>query len=1007
MTIKRLLRQFTLLSLCVILTQLAFSQTKTITGKVSDAQGAPVQGATVSVKGSRLGTSTDVSGAFKLNVPENTKTLVISSVGFTTVEANISGITEVSVGLAASGSNLNEVVVTGYGTAKKKDVTGSISSISAKDFSVGVSTPLESIEGKVPGLTITTPGGDPNGYPILRLRGQASLTGSQSPLIVLDGVALDDPTQIANIPPNDISSFDVLKDASAASIYGTRAANGVIIINTKRGHAGKTTVEYNAYVGADVQAKYYPLLNKGQWESASINHLVQDLGYSQDSAQNLVSTYDQGGNTDWQKAITRTGYTQSHNIAISGGTGGFNYRGSVSYIDQQGIVLNSGKSGLGLRFNAQQKALHDKLVINIGIVNTAYNRKYTDYSNFAYVFFNPPSYPVYKNGGYYYFSDFSEANPVAHLNQEVNTGKETLTQLFGSVDYSLTKGLKVGVTGSTSDFNKQTQYYAPAFPVENTFTQANVFAFNVDSKKGDFHINYNNQWGKHSLGATGVYEYNYFTNYNYGVAGQQYLVSQLQNNYLQGGNTTLNQPQSYKDETYLISFLGRLTYNYDSRFYATAGVRRDGSSKFGVNNRWGNFPFADVAWAMTNENFMKDVSWVNYLKLRAGYGVTGNQDAISPYNTLLLLSGSGAYFDPSSSSNQYPQSYSPSQNANPDLKWEQKAETNVGVDFALFNNIITGGLDYYSAKTTNLLYTYTVPVPPFYISTILANVGSLGNKGVDLQLDAKLIKNNHVTWTIGGNITAVKTRVTSLSGTYQGYKLSTDNIPGGVAEGRGLSSNPITYLKVGYSPYVFYLPHYEGVDHSGNQLFDSAGVARVPYSNATNYYTDPAPKFAYGLNTNVTYDNWSLGIFARGVYGQKIFNNTALDYANITRLPGNNVFKSALTNGIRDNATASDLYLEKAGYLRLDNVTLGYTLPKIKGIENFRLYATVRNLFVITKYDGIDPEIKNGLSVKPGNNVQISPGGVLDNQSYIDATYGGDAYYPRTRSFVLGLSVVF
>jgi iron complex outermembrane receptor protein len=299
-------------------------------------------------------------------------------------------------------------------------------------------------------------------------------------------------------------------------------------------------------------------------------------------------------------------------------------------------------------------------------------------------------------------------------------------------------------------------------------------------------------------------------------------------------------------------------------------------------------------------------------------------------------------------------------------------------------------MDYFNDKTDNLLYNYTVPVPPFYLGTILANVGSLTNKGFELGLTAKIINEPNLTWTLGGQISFVKTTVVSLSGTYDGFKLSTDNIPGGVAEGRGLSSNPITYLKVGYSPYVFYLPHYEGVDKSGNQLFDSAGVAKVPYANATNYYIDPAPKFNYGVNTTVTYHNWFATVFVRGVYGQKIFNNTALDYANITRLPGNNVFKAALTNGIRDNATASDLYLEKASYLRLDNATIGYNF-KIKGISSLRVYATGRNLFVITKYDGIDPEIRPADS----------------NQAYIDATYGGDAYYPRTRSYVLGLNLSF
>ena len=438
MSTKRLLGVFSSFMLCVLVTQFSFGQTKTITGKVTDDKGSPVQGATVTIKGSRTGTATDAAGAFKLSVSGNAKTLVISSVGFASTEASIADKTDISVALVPSNTNLNEVVVTGYGTARKKDLTGAVASISAKDFSAGVTTPLEGIEGKVAGLVITSPGGDPNGSLIVHLRGQASLTGGQSPLIVLDGVPLDNPNQLSNIPPNDIASMDVLKDASAAAIYGTRAANGVIIVNTKKGHAGKTTIEYNAFVGVDKQAKYYPLLGLADWKTGSHDYLITQTDpntgvlYTPTAADAVVASYDHGGNTDWQKAITRTAYTQNHNIAISGGTGSFTYRGSVSYLDQQGVVINSDKTGIGLRFNAEQKALNDKLVVTLGVVNTSYTRKYTDYSNFTFVFFNPPSYPVYnKDGSFYAFSDFAEANPVEHLTQELNQRKR--------IPYSITR----------------------------------------------------------------------------------------------------------------------------------------------------------------------------------------------------------------------------------------------------------------------------------------------------------------------------------------------------------------------------------------------------------------------------------------------------------------------------------------------------------------------------------------------------------------------------------------
>ena len=990
MTIYRLLAKIACVAICVLFTQVLFSQ-KVVTGKVNDDKGNPVQGATVTPKGSKTGTSTDAQGAFSLRVPSSATALVISSVGFTTTQVDITNLTSVSVSLTTTSTSLNDVVVTGYGTARRKDVTGAVASISSKDFTQGVVTdPLQQIQGKVAGLVITQPGGDPNQNVIIRLRGQASLTGGQSPLIVLDGVPLDDPTQLSNIPPGDIASYDVLKDASAAAIYGSRAANGVIIVNTKKGSSGTMKVEYNGFVGAEQLAKEYPLLNVPEWKQASVN-LLTEGGLTTDSANKIVASYDHGGNTDWLKAITRTGFVQSHSIGISGGTGHFNYRGSVNYIYQDGIVINNNKEGIGLRFNAEQKALDDKLDIQIGIVNTNYTRHYTQYGNFDYIFTTPPTYPVYNpDGTFFAYSDFDQANPVEHLTQELNQGKENFSQLYGTVNYSILPTLKVGATGSLSHFNKQTGYYAPAFPVEGTVNVGNNYNYNTDSKKGDLHLNYNNHWGLHNFGFTGVYEYNYFTDDNFYAAGQQFLVDQNQNYALQNGNSSLNQIGSYKEEFLLISFLARATYNYNNKYYATASIRRDGSSKFGVNNRWGNFPSFDVAWAISQEEFLKNVSWLSYLKIRAGYGVTGNSEAITPYNTQFILGSVGRYFDPSAA-NQYPQSYAPTQNANPDLKWEERHGTNVGIDFSLFNHRLSGDFNVFSDKTKNLLYNYQVPVPPFYVPTILANVGDLTNKGLELSLNAEIVKGQHFSWNAGGQITSVQTKVTSLSGSYAGYKLSTDNIPGGYAQGRGLSTNPITVLKVGYAPYTFYLPHYEGVDQNGNQLFDSAGT-KVPYNNAVYRYIDPSPKFTWGFNTTLMYDNWSLTIFLRGVVGQKVFNNTALDLDFIKRLPGNNVFKDATTNGIKDAATASDLYLENASYARLDNLTLGYTFNKVNPhIQTLKVYVTGNNLFVITGYKGLDPEIQNADT----------------NQAYIDANYGGYGFFPRPRSYTFGVTLSF
>jgi len=983
-----------LCSILVLLIQQSWAQTKTISGTVSDDKGAPVIGASVVAKGTKSGTSTDAQGAFKLSVPAAATTIVISYVGFTDKEVDVTSSSSVQVSLTPAAGSLSDVVVVGYGTVRKKDVTGAITSISSKDFNAGVITdPMQQIQGKVSGLVITQAGGDPNASLIIRLRGQSSLTGSQTPLIVLDGVPLADPGQISNIPPGDIASYDILKDASAAAVYGSRAANGVIIINTKRASSGAVKVDYSGSGSVDNVAKKYPLLSASEWKTATYNYLTS-TGSSASDANAAIASYG-NANTDWQDAITRTAYTHNHNLAVSGGTAHFNMRGSVSYINQQGVVINTGKEGIGLRISGEGKALNDKLDIQFGIDNTTYNRLHDDPSNLSFPLFNVPVAPVYKaDGSYNPIFDFAVANPVMHLNEELNKSRENLTVLRGQVDYTIIPGLKVGSLASYSHFNVQTNWFQPAFPVENNFNNANQHDYNTDLKTIDAHVYYNTSFGKNNLGASAIYEFNSFQNDNFGANGQQYIVEQNQSFNLGAGNSAYNGVNSYKDEYLIKSYVGRVQYNYDSKYYATATVRRDGSSKFGINNRWGNFPSFDLAWVISREDFMKDVSWINNLKIRAGYGVTGNSDAISPYNTLFLLGAGARYFNPSSSNYQYPAAYSPSQNANPDLKWEERRGKNIGLDFAFLKSRLTGDVNYFSDKTVNLLYDYAVPVPPYYLSTILANVGDLTNKGVELAITGNIVQGRSFTWTSSGNISFIKTKVTSLSGSFQGFKVSTDNIPGGQAEGRGLSSSPITYLKVGYSPYTFYLPHYEGVDKDGNQLFDDGkgGQAIISKGQAAKFnYIDPTPKFTWGWSNTFTYDAWSLNFFLRGVQGQKIFNNTALNEDLIKRLPANNVFKDATTNGIKDAAIASDLYLENGSYIRLDNATLAYSFKGIKGVDNLKVYVSGNNLFVITKYKGLDPEIRTGNT----------------NQAYIDATYGGDAYYYRTRSVSVGVNISF
>ncbi len=982
------------LTLCLLavllISTMAFGQNR-LTGRVINEKGEGLPSVTITAKGTNVNTLTDSSGNFGFNLPGGVRSIVISSVGFTDQEITIEGRMELSVVLREAAQSLNDVVVIGYGTVRRKDVTGAVANIASKEFSSGViNNPMQQIQGKVAGLVITQPGGDPNQNVVIRLRGQTSLTGGQTPLIVLDGIPLDDPNQLSSIPPADIASYDVLKDVSATAIYGARGANGVIIVNTRKGSAGRTQVEYNGYVGVDKVAGNFDLLNAAEWKKAS-----QDAGV--DAA--TIAALDHGANTDWLKAITRNAVSHSHNVGISGGSGGFNYRASANYLNQEGLVINSGKEQLGLRFIGQQKALDNKLDINVSLAYTQNNRKYVDYNMFDYVNTTPPTYPVYNpNGSYYAYSGYDQQNPVARQMLQTNNGKDYLTQLFARIDYELVKSLKVGVLGSISHFNLQTKFFQPTLPGVGNLNNANQTNGNVDSKKGDIHINYTTEFGKHSIGLTGVYEYNQFVNNSFSAAGQGFLVEDLGGDFLGGGNPAYNVINSYKDQYTLISFLGRATYNYDQRYYLTVSVRRDGSSKFGVNNRWGNFPSASAAWRLKNESFLSDVDWLNELKLNIGYGVVGNQDAIGPYNTLLTLAGGTRYYDPSNSTYPYPQSYSPNQNANPDLRWEQRTGRNIGVEFSMFKNRFGGSINAFNDKTDRLLFTYAVPVPPFFVPTILANVGTLTNKGLEIQFNGNIISTKDFSWSANGQITFVKTKVTGLSGSYRGTPIASDMVPVGYALGRGYQDNPITYLKVGYTPYVFNLAKYAGVgdtiasSSNSNQLYYTKDGKTTPnISDAQKNYYDPTPDFTYGLNNTFSYKEWTLNFFLRGVYGQKLFDNYNNVTSNVSRLPGNNITKEGLTNHIRGSQTPSDFWLRNASYLRLDNLTLAYTFKKLKGLQNLRVYVTGTNLFVLTPYKGMDPEIKTGNS----------------NQSYIDLNVYGSAFYPRSRSAILGVNVSF
>jgi len=1018
MQFKNLLKVSCLALLCFFVLP-AMAQNKTITGKVTDSKdGSPLIGASVSVKGTTIGAITDINGAFTLSAPQSAKTLVISYIGYATKETAITD-GPMSITLDPSGGQLNEVLVVGYGTVRKKDATGSVVKVTSDDFVQGVTTdPLQQLQGKAAGVTISTNSGDPNQPAVVRIHGTASLGGGNDPLYVVDGVAGVD---IRTINPNDIESFDVLKDASAAAIYGSRASGGVILVTTKHGKAGKVQVSYNSFIASESAQHLIQFMDASEYLAA---YMEANKGASMPTG--TTTTSNQGANTDWFKALLRTGFTQSHNLAVSGGTDESHYRGSITYQDQDGIAINSGRKDFNARFNFDQKALNDKLTITLGLAVDHTNQSYTDSVAWEDAASVPAVLSEYQPGGapgqYQYINNTDENNPVPFLADIINTG--TTDKIIGNLrlDYLVVPGLTISPYANILRGNGTGHVYIPASTLlGNVVDRVGGTVF--DQGDGDEDLssttettqtagvtaNYKGTFGKSRLNVLGGYEYNSYNYTGFHIEAHDSYDVDLPYENLNSFNSVnaVSDLSSYDNGYKLNSYFGRAEYNFNDKYYLTGTVRYDWSNKLGLDQQAEVFPSFSAAWNISNEDFLKSVTWISSLKLRGGYGQTGDQDVIGAYSSQLLFGNAGGTLYYNGATQKWLPANFSIQNQNPGLRWEEKTVVDGAIDFALFNGRLSGSIDVYNANTNHLLFPYPVATGgQYFVGTILANVGTLNNKGIDITLNGVIVKSADFSWNAGVNLSLNRNKITDLSGTLPGgTQVNQTYSQVGATGGLGISGAiaNIGYLAVGYPVGTLLLPQYAGIDANGNQMFwhYAADGTRTevqasglnignPGSDDRRYYTTD-PKFTYGITNIFRYKQFDLNLFMRGDYGSHAFNEVGMDYSTIAGKVGTySLVASATAAGINSQPVPSSYWWQSTSFLKVQSATLGYTLivKDSKYVDRLHLYAGGNNLFTFTSYKGVDPEVNSN---------------VVGGDAGIDSRNEG--LYPRTRQLTFGVNL--
>ena len=986
-TIGSNMRRVLFSSALLLVSSLTFAQSN-VSGTVKDANGEPLIGVSVLEVGTQNGAVTDMYGNYKLNVKPGAK-LKISYIGFTpqTVKAGSNS----QIVLQEDNTALNEVVVVGYGTMRRKDVTSSITTVKAEDLNQGVFTdPGQMLQGKVPGLVVSSTA-DPNGSPTITLRGASTLrTGAMSPYYVVDGIPGVD---ISIVSPEDIESIDVLRDATATAIYGSKAANGVIIITTKKGAEEKTNVSYNGYVAFDNILKKYDVCT------------ADDL--RQYAKDNNITLKDGGANTDWQDEVLRTGISHNHNVNISGGNGSTNYMISADLRKREGVIKMTGFDRFNVRSLVSTKTLKDHLTVSIG-ANMMYGKHFGVPSGNegasvldAMNYYSPTNAVKNADGTWTVGSGSKNYNPLALMEENKSETVWKRNQFVGKTALELWKGFVWSVNYSWSNYQSTYSAYntrnSQLEGIGNKNGQATRNTYFGREQTFETYLNYDFKVGKSKWGLMGGYSWEEKKNNDgFGLSVEGYYNDDLGWYNMSYAQTILgvqNSVQSgYLEKVRNISFYGRVNYSFDSRYMLQATIRRDGSSVFGKNNRWGTFPSVSAAWNITEEKFMQNQHIFDNLKLRAGYGISGNAMGFDVYSSYNTYGASGTFvYD-----GKTYRTYGATKNANPDLKWESTGMLNIGLDFAFLKGRLNGTVEVYHKKTKDLIWSYPVSTTQYIYGWMDANVGEMTNKGIEFTLNAVPVRTKNFMWSTTLNLSHNKNTVDKM----QNETFHTTNLTQGDPMVAGVSADGWTQRIMEGEPIgTFYTYQYAGIvngrseyyvlDENGNRTGETTNNPSLKDRSITGC---AQPKLNAGWNNTLTYKNWSLNAFITGVFGNDVYNSARAHYTAAQMFSdGKNVLKEFLSNPVGDASSSlpSDRYIEKGSYVRLQTLSLSYTFRNCFNdwIQDLTLYGTANNLFTITNYKGLDPEVNMG-GIDPGIDYRWSR-------------------YPHTRTFMVGVKINF